>query len=99
MTRRGVRVTRCAQRDLVEIGLFTRARWGLLQAQTHLAQLDARFRSLELRPSQGRACSEIRVGYWLFREGSHVIFYRFEEAGPVEIIRVLHERMLLKRHL
>jgi plasmid stabilization system protein ParE len=33
-----------------------------------------------------------------FHEGKHVIFYRVSKQGTVEIIRVLHERMLPDLH-
>lgn len=92
------KLTRAALRDLLEIGRFTQERWGDPQARRYLTQLDARFRSLARTPASGRRCDEIRPGYWRYHEGRHVIFYRVASKS-VEIVRILHERMLPKRHL
>ncbi len=34
-----------------------------------------------------------------FPQGSHIIFYRLAAEGIVEIIRILHKRMLPEGHL
>ena len=93
------RLSKAARRDLVEIGRYTFERWGEDQCRRYLTLLDARFRSLGKTPDQGRACDEIKPGYWLCREGRHVIFYKLAAHKQVEIIRVLHDRMLARRHL
>jgi len=94
----GFRVTKAAKRDLVEIGSYTLERWGADQRKRYLMQLDSRFRWLAKNPKAGIASDEIRPGYLRYREGRHVIFYRISQLG-VDIIRVLHERMLPTRHL
>jgi toxin ParE1/3/4 len=91
-------VTRAAEADLADVGRFTRERWGDEQFRQYLARLDARFRLLAKDPSQGRACDDIRRGYLRYHEGKHVIFNRFNR-GLLEIVRVLHERMLPELHL
>lgn len=98
MTVARFRLTRAARRDLVEIGRFTLQRWGEKQALRYLTQLDERLRSLALEPEAGRRCDELRPGYWRYREGRHVIFYR-AEGKQLEIIRILHERMLPRLHV
>jgi len=94
----GFRLTKAAVRDLLAIGRFTRERWGDEQCRDYLTSLDARFHALAKRPRSGRACDDLRAGYWRFREDKHVIFYRITETG-VDVVRVLHERMLPERHL
>ncbi|MDY6930060.1 MAG: type II toxin-antitoxin system RelE/ParE family toxin [Pseudomonadota bacterium] len=37
--------------------------------------------------------------YRKYPEGSHIIFYRLATDGVVEIIRILHKRMLPEGHL
>ncbi len=92
------RLTRAARRDLLEIGRYTRERWGDDQCRRYLTQLDQRFRSLAKAPTSGRTCDEIKAGYWRYHEGRHVIFYKI--AGKtLEIVRILHERMLPSRRL
>ncbi len=96
----GFRLSRAAVRDLLSIGTYTRDRWGAEKCRDYLARLDGRFKILAKRPDSGRECEELRTGYWYFREGRHVIFYRLRKRkAGVDIIRVLHERMLPERHL
>lgn len=94
----GLKVTRAARRDLLEIGRFTVERWGAEQADRYLAQLDECFRLLARAPTSGRICDEIKDGYRRYRHGRHVIFYRIARA-QVHVIRILHEQMLPQRHL
>lgn len=94
----GFRLSKAAQGDLLAIGRYARERWGDERCRRYLAALDARFRALARTPEAGRVCGEIRPGYRCAREGKHVVFYRITDAG-VEIVRILHERMLPKRHL
>lgn len=91
-------MTKAAKRDLVEIARYTLERWGDQQRRRYLAQLDARFRWLAKNPTLGVDSDHVRPGYWRHVEGRHVIFYRVLR-GQVEIVRVLHVRMLPERHL
>ena len=92
-------VSRATKRDLLEIGRYTLERWGQEQCRLYLAQLDTRMRSLAANPSQGRACDSIQPGYWLSREGRHVIFSKLGPRNSVRVIRILHDQMLPKHHL
>lgn len=95
---RKYRVTRAARRDLVEIARYTLDRWGDGQRVKYLSQLDDRFDRLAADPEHGIASEHLKPGYWRCHEGRHVIFYKITERG-VDIIRVLHDRMLPERHL
>jgi toxin ParE1/3/4 len=86
-------LTKQALEDLREIGRYTQQRWGREQRRHYLAQLDRSFHALAENPSQGQWCDEIRAGYRKFPSGRHVIFYRQQAAGAIQIVRVLHERM------
>lgn len=94
----GFRISKAARRDLIEIGRYTLERWGDEQRRRYLTQLDARFRWLARHPEHGIDSDHIRPGYWRCNEGSHVIFYRIT-GRRIDIIRVLHRRMLPERHL
>jgi toxin ParE1/3/4 len=93
-----VRLTRAARKDLIEIGEYTLDRWGDEQCVRYLTALDRRLRWLGRNARRGQPCDDLRPGYWRVREGRHVLFYRFN-AETVEVIRILHERMLPRRHL
>jgi plasmid stabilization system protein ParE len=55
-------------------------------------------RWLGTNAKKGTPCDDLSPGYWRFREGRHVIFYRLS-VRTVDVIRILHERMLPRRHL
>jgi toxin ParE1/3/4 len=92
------RLTRKAVDDLRSIGRYTQQTWGTQQRTRYLTQLDQRFAALAETPEMGRSCGEVRPGYRKFPEGRHVIFYRTTADG-IEIVRILHEAMDLRRHL
>lgn len=84
--------------DLIEIAEFTRDRWGEAQAERYLRQLDKRLKALCKKPESGREFGALKPGYWRAQEGRHVVFYVFSNE-TLDVIRILHERMLPERHL
>jgi toxin ParE1/3/4 len=87
------KVTKRAYSDLQEIGRYTEEEWGRSQRNNYLKQIDSCFKQLSRNPKLGMNCSYIRAGYRKFPQGSHIIFYRQDGNGVVEIIRVLHKNM------
>ncbi len=50
-------------------------------------------------PFAGIEVSSIRSDYRRRRAGSHLIFYAILDDGMVEVVRILHERADVPRHL
>lgn len=98
MTRR-FRLSNQAEADLDEIGLYTKDNWGAGQAEKYLTQLDQTFHVLAQTPSLGQDCSDLRPGLLSITCNRHIIFFRRNAAGTVEILRILHQRMDFQRHL
>jgi toxin ParE1/3/4 len=94
----GFRLSVDAERDLEEIGSFSRERWGDTQAVRYLLGLDGCFRMLVDKPHYGRACDDIAPGLRRYTHGSHEIFFEIDPNGGVFILCVLHQRMLPERH-
>lgn len=84
---------------MLSIGRYTRKQWGKAQQIRYLTQLDSAFHDLADKPDIGRACDEIRRGYFKYGVGKHVIFYRHPGKGHIEIVRILHGRMDIEQHL
>lgn len=61
-------------------------------------QLDTRIQRLSGILEIGRSRDEVRVGYRSVHFGLHVIFYRVQ-GQTIDIVRVLHKRMDVERHL
>lgn len=87
-----------AQSDLEGIWNYTVGRWGDDQAEKYLRLRAEAMAYVAVDPKRGRACDDIRTGYWKYAAGAHVLFYRKAPKG-VDIVRILHQRMDFQRHL
>jgi toxin ParE1/3/4 len=88
-----------AVEDLDSIWEYTINAWGEEQAERYIRLLTSGFEEIAEEPIRGRLCNDIREGYWKLRIGHHVIFYRTEDTGVIDVVRVLHEKMDFARHL
>ncbi len=86
-------LTEAAKNDLKGIARFTQRHWGIEQRNKYLKILDNSFHQLAGNPATGRTCHEIKIGYYKFPIGSHVIFYRKKGDLIIQIVRVLHKSM------
>ncbi len=84
---------------MLAIGRYTRKQWGKAQQIRYLTQLDGAFHDLADKPDIGRACDDIREGYFKYGVSKHVIFYRHSGTGQIEIICIPHGRMDIEQHL
>ena len=92
------RLTRPAIRDLAEIGRFTRQTWGEEQARRYRTAITARLQWLCRNKSLWHERPELHEGVYTYPDQRHVIVF-WEYEGGIEILRILHERMELVRHL
>jgi toxin ParE1/3/4 len=88
-----------AQHDLAEIWDFTCDRWDVEQAELSLRELQRATEGAAANPRIGRVCDQIRPGYYKLAAGSHMLFYRMITDGVIDVVRVLHQRMDVDRHL
>lgn len=90
--------TEKAEQDLVEIGLYTWNEWGEEQYLKYMMLL--REICEDILPRSHRLAREVpgRRGMLRWRCERHVIYFRLTD-DELEIVRVLHERMLPKKHL
>ena len=88
-----------AQADLEQIWDYTRGRWGVDQAEEYLRELQRAIERAAANPSIGRACDEIRPGYRKHAAGSRTLFYQVTAEAVIDVVRVLHQRMDVDRHL
>ncbi|MFN8701507.1 MAG: type II toxin-antitoxin system RelE/ParE family toxin [Rhodospirillales bacterium] len=86
-----------AEADLEEIWLYTFKNWSLEQADSYHAAIVDAFDDLANGTKIGRPV-DIRDGYFKHPVGSHLVFYRLTESDLV-VVRVLHQRMDVGRHL
>jgi toxin ParE1/3/4 len=91
-------VAAAARADLAEIARFTEERWGPTQRRRYISLLEGALQRLRANPHLGRKRPEIRTGYYTALAGRHIVFYQFSDEA-CEIVRVLHDRMDVHRHL
>jgi len=93
------KVSQKAEDDLIEIGIFTKNKWGINQRDRYLDDIDKRFRWLADNPdySSSKNISHVVLGCFSLLVNEHVIIYKKFSYG-VRIIRVLNQTMDFKRH-
>jgi toxin ParE1/3/4 len=87
-----------AEADLGDIWRYTADEWGVEQADRYIRDIENRFQAIADNPERGRACDEIRAGYFRVSAGSYFVFYRMNRT-VVSISRILHQRRDFRRHL
>ena len=87
-----------AQADIEEIWDYTVSRWGEAQAERYTRDIQATCEALGNGALAGLSAEDIRAGYRKIAVGSHVMYYR-ERENRLEIVRILHRRMDVARHL
>lgn len=95
----GYVLTPRARRDLGEIWDYSAERWGAAQADRYVRLIATECAALASGRSVGRSAEAIRPGYLRRAVGSHLLFYRTRKRGGIEIVRILHQRMDVERHL
>lgn len=86
-----------AEQDLEDIWSYTAETWSWEQASRYHAELLHALRMLGSGRWKGRGV-DIRRSYLKYPVGSHFVFYRRRAQG-IEVIRILHRRMDVSRHL
>lgn len=92
------RLTPAAERDLEAIWIYTAQHWSVEQANHYTDMLTGAFAELAQSPKMAPACDYIRPGYRRQSVERHMIYFRITNYG-IAVIRILHERMDVPRHL
>jgi toxin ParE1/3/4 len=93
-----VEFSRLALADLKAISRYTTAKWGADQALRYVDEIQECTSSIAESPRIGRLCNAVKPECRCIEQGRHVIFYR-QRSETIVISRILHQRMLPKRHV
>lgn len=85
--------------DLTNIWDYTFEKWSEKQADTYYKMLLENCQLIANNPNIGKNYDEIKDELFGLKANRHIIFYRKFSDKPIEITRVLHERMDLKNRL
>ena len=95
----GYALTPRAKLDLSDIWDYTAEHWGVEQADRYVRLITTACADVASGRSNGHSIEHIRAGYFRYPAGSHVLFYRRASGRRIEVIRILHQRMDIARHL
>lgn len=91
------RLSHLAEVDLEEIWLYTFKNWSIEQADSYHRSLVAAFEGLAAGIKQGRP-AEVLPDFQKYLCGSHVVYF-LDYPDYLDVIRVLHQRQDVERHL
>ncbi len=92
-------LTNKAVEDLSAIWEYTTEIWSENQADKYYSVLMSSCNALAENPSLGKQYDIISQGVLGYKSGEHLIFYRIVSENEIEITRILHGMMDLKRKL
>lgn len=91
--------TRKALEDLTEIWNYTYDNWSEKQADNYYSILLYTCRDLAENQYSGKHYKIVQDNLFGFKAGRHIIFYRIISENEIEVVRILHEMMDLKRKI
>ncbi|MBX9909716.1 MAG: type II toxin-antitoxin system RelE/ParE family toxin [Beijerinckiaceae bacterium] len=87
-----------AKADLRRIAQRSKREWGVVQAKSYVATINAAIARLQEMPESGVECSDLLAGCRRCNVGAHSIFY-CPAIDRIDVIRILHQRMDAGRYL
>ncbi|MRX77611.1 type II toxin-antitoxin system RelE/ParE family toxin [Pedobacter petrophilus] len=89
-------ISKAALTDLEDIWLYTYQKWSKDQADRYYELLIAECEYVTRNFEHGKNMDFILSGYRSSQVKSHLIFYKLNQEGNVEIIRILHQMTDIK---
>ena len=93
------KLTNKAVEDLTKIWDYTFDKWSEKQADKYYEMLLENCQHIADNPNIGKNCEGIKEELFGIKVNKHIIFYRKSDNNPIEITRILHERMDLKSRI
>ena len=93
------RLTKKAIEDLNGIWEYTFDNWSERQADRYYDTLIDSCQDIADNPELGKNYRDVALDLFGFKVNRHIIFYRKLIDEPIEITRILHERMDLKNRM
>lgn len=92
-------LTNKAVEDLTKIWNYTIGKWSEKQADKYYRMLIANCQEIAVDPELGKNYDGIAPTLYGIRTVRHIIFYRKISINEIEITRILHESMDLKKRI
>jgi len=92
-------LTNKAVDDLSNIWNYTFNKWSERQADNYYSMLIESFQSIANKPDLGKNYEGIVTSLFGIHSNRHIVFYRIIHSCEIEITRILHESMDLKKRI
>jgi len=99
MSKNKFRISKQAINDLNDIWSYTFHKWSKEQADRYYDLIIGEIEFISDNFMTGKSAEQTRKNYRITKVKSHLIFYRKLENDQVEIVRILHQRMDIKKRL
>jgi toxin ParE1/3/4 len=99
MNKPNYRISQRAIDDLNSIWEYTLHKWSREQADRYYSLILDEIEFISKNYMIGKSFEHVRKKYRVSRIKSHLIFYRKIDDSLVEIVRILHQRMDVKKKL
>lgn len=99
MSKNNYDISKQALSDLNKIWIYTFHKWSKKQADRYYDLIIGEIEFISDNFLAGKSVEQTRKNYRVTKIKSHLIFYKKVENEIVEIIRILHQRMDIKKHL
>lgn len=93
------RLTNKAVEDLSKIWEYTFEVWSEKQADYYYGELISTCQEIAEHPDLGKNYEGVTKQLFGVKANRHIIFYRMVPQDAIEITRILHERMDLKKRI
>ena len=87
-----------ARQDFIDILRYTGETWGQAQLLTYRDQINDALQAISQNPQLGHGRNDLPATHLAYLVGSHVIVYRVG-TDSLGVVRILHQRMSLARHV
>ncbi|NOR57239.1 MAG: type II toxin-antitoxin system RelE/ParE family toxin [Sulfurimonas sp.] len=99
MSKNTYRISEQAINDLNNIWVYTLNKWSKEQADRYYDLIIGEIEFVADNFLTGKPIEQTRKNYRVTKIKSHLIFYRKVENDSVEVVRILHQRMDIKKRL
>ena len=99
MSKNKYRISEQAINDLNDIWIYTLNKWSKEQADRYYDLIIGEIEYISDNFLTGKSAEQTRKNYRVTKIKSHLIFYRKIENDIVEVVRILHQRMNIKKRL
>ena len=99
MNKNKYRISEQAIKDLNAIWIYTLNKWSKEQADRYYDLIIGEIEFISDNFLTGKSAEQTRKNYRVTKIKSHLIFYRKIESDIVEVVRILHQRMDIKKRL